>query len=138
MGPVSPPKGDAKPCPSAKDFTLLKVIAGVCQPNEGSVHWAGRDLDEHDLAPHEIGYVPQFGIAFDLSRRRERRDGFASARRRLERRRTRRSQPAFFGRRRAERNCGASGGHSFRADKSGASRSRWRWCTSPPFSCAMK
>ena len=46
--------------------TLLKVIAGVSQPNEGSVHWAGRDLDEHDLAPHEIGYVPQFGIAFDL------------------------------------------------------------------------
>jgi len=46
--------------------TLLKVIAGVRQPNEGSVHWAGRDLDEHDLAPHEIGYVPQFGIAFDL------------------------------------------------------------------------
>ena len=32
----------------------------------GSVHWAGRDLDEHDLAPNEIGYVPQFGIAFDL------------------------------------------------------------------------
>ena len=46
--------------------TLLKVIAGVCQPNEGSVHWAGRDLDVHDLGPHEIGYVPQFGIAFDL------------------------------------------------------------------------
>jgi len=48
--------------------TLLKVIAGVRQPNEGSVHWAGRDLDEHDLAPHEIGYVPQFSIAFDLLR----------------------------------------------------------------------
>ncbi|MEO6969900.1 MAG: ATP-binding cassette domain-containing protein [Chthoniobacterales bacterium] len=46
--------------------TLLKVIAGVCQPNEGSVHWEGRDLDVHDLGPHEIGYVPQFGIAFDL------------------------------------------------------------------------
>ncbi|MBA3962981.1 MAG: ATP-binding cassette domain-containing protein [Chthoniobacterales bacterium] len=45
--------------------TLLKAIAGIRQPNEGSVHWAGRDLDVHDLAPNEIGYVPQFGIAFD-------------------------------------------------------------------------
>src|SRR5438128_1996902 len=48
--------------------TLLKVIAGVRRPTEGTVHWAGRDLDEHDLAPHEIGYVPQFSIAFDLLR----------------------------------------------------------------------
>ena len=46
--------------------TLLKAIAGVHQPNEGGVFWAGRDLDRHDLAPNEIGYVPQFGIAFDL------------------------------------------------------------------------
>ncbi len=46
--------------------TLLKAIGGVRQPNDGSVHWAGRDLDQHDLAPHEIGYVPQFGIAFEL------------------------------------------------------------------------
>jgi ABC-type multidrug transport system ATPase subunit len=48
--------------------TLLKVIAGIRRPTEGSVHWAGRDLDQHDLAPHEIGYVPQFNIAFDLLR----------------------------------------------------------------------
>jgi ABC transport system ATP-binding/permease protein len=47
---------------------LLKVIAGVRQPDEGTVHWKGRDLDEQDLAPHEIGYVPQFGIAFELLR----------------------------------------------------------------------
>lgn len=47
---------------------LLKAIAGVRQPTEGSVHWAGRNLDEHDLEPHEIGYVPQFSIAFDLFR----------------------------------------------------------------------
>lgn len=46
--------------------TLLKLIAGIRQPNEGSVHWEGRDLEQHDLAPHEIGYVPQFGIAYDL------------------------------------------------------------------------
>ncbi len=48
--------------------TLLKVIAGVRPPTEGSVHWGGRDLDKHDLAPHEIGYVPQFSTAYDLLR----------------------------------------------------------------------
>ena len=47
--------------------TLLKVIAGIREPEEGTVHWEGRDLAaERDLDPHEIGYVPQFGIAFDL------------------------------------------------------------------------
>jgi ABC-type multidrug transport system ATPase subunit len=47
--------------------TLLKVIAGIVEPEEGTVHWEGRDLAaERDLDPHEIGYVPQFGIAFDL------------------------------------------------------------------------
>jgi ABC-type multidrug transport system ATPase subunit len=48
--------------------TLLKVIAGVRQPDSGTVHWSGRNLDEQDLAPHEIGYVPQFSIAFDRLR----------------------------------------------------------------------
>ena len=47
--------------------TLLKVIAGIREPEDGTVHWEGRDLSsERDLDPHEIGYVPQFGIAFDL------------------------------------------------------------------------
>jgi len=47
--------------------TLLKVIAGVRDSGDGSVHWEGRDLaSERDLDPHEIGYVPQFGISFDL------------------------------------------------------------------------
>lgn len=47
--------------------TLLKVVAGIREPEEGTVHWEGRDLSsERDLDPHEIGYVPQFGIAFDL------------------------------------------------------------------------
>lgn len=46
--------------------TLLKVIAGIREPTSGSVHWSGRDLArEGDLAPHEIGYVPQFSIAYD-------------------------------------------------------------------------
>ncbi len=47
--------------------TLLKVIAGIREPEEGTIHWEGRDLAaDRDLDPHEIGYVPQFGISFDL------------------------------------------------------------------------
>ena len=46
--------------------TLLKVIAGIREPQEGSVHWEGRDLETRDLDPNQIGYVPQFGISFDL------------------------------------------------------------------------
>jgi len=47
--------------------TLLKAIAGIFEPAKGSIHWEGRDLAaERDLDPHEIGYVPQFGISFDL------------------------------------------------------------------------
>jgi ABC-type multidrug transport system ATPase subunit len=47
--------------------TLLKVIAGLRQHTIGKVKWEGRDLSEEaDLDPHEIGYVPQFGIAYEL------------------------------------------------------------------------
>ncbi len=47
--------------------TLLKLIAGICEPTFGHVFWKGRDLEsEGDLAPHEIGYVPQFSIAYEL------------------------------------------------------------------------
>ena len=56
--------GIVGPAGSGKS-TLIKVIAGVHEPDEGSVHWAGRDLAEKDLAPCDIGYVPQFSIAFD-------------------------------------------------------------------------
>jgi ABC-type multidrug transport system ATPase subunit len=46
--------------------TLLKVIAGVTEHTMGRVKWEGRDLaEEGDLAPHEIGYVPQFSIAYE-------------------------------------------------------------------------
>lgn len=46
--------------------TLLKVIAGLREPTAGSVHWEGRDLaEEEDLEPSQIGYVPQFSIAYD-------------------------------------------------------------------------
>jgi len=47
--------------------TLLKAIAGILEPEKGAIYWEGRDLAaERDLEPHEIGYVPQFGISFDL------------------------------------------------------------------------
>jgi len=47
--------------------TLLKVIAGLREPTLGHVEWDGRNLsDEGDMDPHEIGYVPQFSIAYDL------------------------------------------------------------------------
>ncbi len=47
--------------------TLLKVIAGIKEHTDGSIHWEGRDLSvEGDMAPHEIGYVPQFSIAHEL------------------------------------------------------------------------
>ena len=46
--------------------TLMKVIAGLTQHSTGKVKWQGRDLaEESDLDPHEIGYVPQFGIAYE-------------------------------------------------------------------------
>jgi ABC-type multidrug transport system ATPase subunit len=47
--------------------TLLKVIAGLREPTHGHIEWEGRDLStEGDMDPHEIGYVPQFSIAYDL------------------------------------------------------------------------
>ncbi|MCB1062159.1 MAG: ATP-binding cassette domain-containing protein [Verrucomicrobiae bacterium] len=46
--------------------TLLKLIAGINVESEGNLFWNGRDLStEGDLEPAEIGYVPQFGIAYD-------------------------------------------------------------------------
>jgi ABC-type multidrug transport system ATPase subunit len=46
--------------------TLLKAIAGLREPTEGHVEWDGIDLAVEDMDPHEIGYVPQFSIAYDL------------------------------------------------------------------------
>lgn len=46
--------------------TLLKMIAGIAPGSEtGTIRWDGRDLDEEDFKPSEIGYVPQFSIAYD-------------------------------------------------------------------------
>lgn len=46
--------------------TLLKTIAGLHPESGGSLFWEGRDLSkEGDFTPSEIGYVPQFSIAYD-------------------------------------------------------------------------
>lgn len=46
--------------------TLLKTIAGLNAESEGTLLWNGLSLsDGHDFAPSEIGYVPQFSIAYD-------------------------------------------------------------------------
>jgi ABC-type multidrug transport system ATPase subunit len=46
--------------------TLLKVLAGILVETEGEVRWRGEDLaTEGELKPSELGYVPQFGIAYD-------------------------------------------------------------------------
>ncbi len=46
--------------------TLLKTIAGLREPTLGHISWDGIDLAEEDMDPHEIGYVPQFSIAYEL------------------------------------------------------------------------
>ncbi len=46
--------------------TLLKAVAGIKETTEGDFFWEGRDLaEEGDFEPHEVGYVPQFSIAYD-------------------------------------------------------------------------
>ncbi len=46
--------------------TLLKLIAGINQESDGSIFWNGRNLSEEgDLEHSEIGYVPQFSIAYE-------------------------------------------------------------------------
>ncbi|MCP5537799.1 MAG: ATP-binding cassette domain-containing protein [Akkermansiaceae bacterium] len=46
--------------------TLLKTIAGLNHESGGDLIWDGRNLaKEKDFDPAEIGYVPQFSIAYD-------------------------------------------------------------------------
>lgn len=45
--------------------TLLKAIAGMIAETEGRFFWNGHDLAEEDFEPSEIGFVPQFSIAYD-------------------------------------------------------------------------
>ena len=46
--------------------TLLKSIAGFQEQTQGKIVWNGRCLMAEDFAPTEVGYVPQFSIAYDL------------------------------------------------------------------------
>lgn len=47
--------------------TLLKVITGIMEQTEGELKWDGQDLkEEEDLHPGDMGYVPQFSVAYDL------------------------------------------------------------------------
>lgn len=46
--------------------TLLKTIAGLNPESSGALFWESRNLSEDgDFEPSEIGYVPQFSIAYD-------------------------------------------------------------------------
>ena len=45
--------------------SLLKIIAGINEEDSGTITWGGRNLSEEDLKASEVGYVPQFSIAFD-------------------------------------------------------------------------
>ena len=46
--------------------TLLKTIAGLNPESAGALFWDSRNLSEEgDFSPSEIGYVPQFSIAYD-------------------------------------------------------------------------
>jgi ABC-type multidrug transport system ATPase subunit len=46
--------------------TLLKTIAGLNPESSGGLYWEGRNLSvEGDLEASDIGYVPQFSIAYD-------------------------------------------------------------------------
>lgn len=46
--------------------TLLKLIAGINQESTGNIFWNKRNLSEEgDLEHSEIGYVPQFSIAYE-------------------------------------------------------------------------
>ncbi|MFO1483603.1 MAG: ATP-binding cassette domain-containing protein [Verrucomicrobiaceae bacterium] len=47
--------------------TLLKVITGILRESSGELLWDGRNLaEEEDLHPGDLGYVPQFSVAYDL------------------------------------------------------------------------
>jgi len=46
--------------------TMLKTIAGLNPESSGGLYWEGRNLSvEGDLEASDIGYVPQFSIAYD-------------------------------------------------------------------------
>ena len=46
--------------------TLMKVITGLQLESSGEIWWRGKDLGvDGEMLPNELGYVPQFSIAYD-------------------------------------------------------------------------
>ncbi len=46
--------------------TLIKTVAGILEESAGTLLWQGLDLaDDAELEASEIGYVPQFSVAYD-------------------------------------------------------------------------
>jgi ABC transport system ATP-binding/permease protein len=46
--------------------SLLKIITGIWLEDSGKLFWRGQDLGEAgELLPTELGYVPQFSIAYE-------------------------------------------------------------------------
>ena len=45
--------------------TLVRAVAGIAGALRGSLHWEGQNLEEEDLPPSHIGYVPQFTISHE-------------------------------------------------------------------------
>lgn len=45
--------------------TLVRAVAGIAGNTDGSLHWEGADLEDDDLPPSQIGYVPQFTISHE-------------------------------------------------------------------------
>ncbi|GAB4249149.1 MAG: hypothetical protein OHK005_15840 [Candidatus Methylacidiphilales bacterium] len=58
LGAVVGPSGCGK-------STLLRAIAGLMPMAGGTIFWRGRNVEEEDLQPSELGYVPQFSIAHE-------------------------------------------------------------------------
>jgi ABC-type multidrug transport system ATPase subunit len=51
--------------------TLVRAVAGMAPTTAGSLLWEGLDLEEEDLPPSQIGYVPQFTISRETLTARE-------------------------------------------------------------------
>ncbi|MBJ7327913.1 MAG: ATP-binding cassette domain-containing protein, partial [Chthoniobacterales bacterium] len=45
--------------------TLVRAVAGIAGALRGSLHWEEQNLEEEDLPPSYIGYVPQFTISHE-------------------------------------------------------------------------
>jgi ABC-type multidrug transport system ATPase subunit len=58
LGAIVGPSGCGK-------STLLRTIAGLMPTSAGTIFWNDVNVEERDLQPSELGYVPQFSIAHE-------------------------------------------------------------------------